>query len=146
MPNIASLLKAEITRLARKELRAETASLQKASAQYRRDIAALKRQVALLERSLRAATKGKAKTSPAEDASEPSASRRFRAAGFAAHRERLALSAAEMGRLVGVSGQTIYKWEQGKSRPRASQLDAIAAARSLGKREATARLEQLGDL
>ena len=53
-------------------------------------------------------------------------------------RQRLGLSAAAMGTLLGVTAQSIYKWEDGKARPRASQLQAIAAARKLGKREAAA--------
>ncbi len=60
---------------------------------------------------------------------------RFRAPGFASLRKRLGLSAQEMGRLIGVTGQTIYAWEAGKSRPRASQLETIARVRKLGKRE-----------
>ena len=48
MPNIASVLKDEILRLARKEVRRELEGLKKASAQYRSDIAALKRQVIAL--------------------------------------------------------------------------------------------------
>ena len=46
MSNIAAALKAEIIRLARRELRDETAKLKKASAHYRSDIAALKRRSA----------------------------------------------------------------------------------------------------
>jgi len=38
MPNIAAVLKDEISRIARKEIRSETTSLKKASSQYRRDI------------------------------------------------------------------------------------------------------------
>ena len=53
------------------------------------------------------------------------------------------MSAAEFAALVGVSGQSIYKWEHGEARPRAKQLEAIAALRGMGKREAAARLEQL---
>jgi transcriptional regulator with XRE-family HTH domain len=45
--------------------------------------------------------------------------------------------------LVGVSGQSIYKWEQGEVRPRAAQLQALAAVRGIGKCEALARLEQV---
>ncbi|MFM8575649.1 MAG: helix-turn-helix domain-containing protein, partial [Limnohabitans sp.] len=55
-------------------------------------------------------------------------------------RKKLGLSAAEMGQLIGVSPQSIYHWETGKTRPRASQLEAIAAVRKLGKREVAARL------
>jgi len=55
---------------------------------------------------------------------------------FATLRKKLALSAVQMGQLIGVSAQSIYHWEAGKSRPRASQLPAISAARKLTKQEA----------
>ena len=42
MSNIASLLKTEISRVARKEVRAETLGLKKAVSVYRAEIAALK--------------------------------------------------------------------------------------------------------
>jgi hypothetical protein len=45
MPNIATILKAEILRLARKEVRSEVEGLKKASTLYRSEIAALKRRV-----------------------------------------------------------------------------------------------------
>ena len=57
-----------------------------------------------------------------------------------AERVRLGLSAKDFGRLVGVSGLTIYSWESGKSRPRKKQLAGLAAVRRLGKREARKRL------
>ena len=43
MPNIASILKDEILRLARKEVRIEIEGLKNASAKYRSDISDLKR-------------------------------------------------------------------------------------------------------
>jgi len=49
MSNIASVLKDEIARVARKEIRRETSSLKKASTGYRSQIAALKRQLLELE-------------------------------------------------------------------------------------------------
>ena len=52
MPNIAAVLKEEIARVARKELRGDTARFKKASAQYRSDIAALKRRITELEKQL----------------------------------------------------------------------------------------------
>jgi DNA-binding transcriptional regulator YiaG len=54
---------------------------------------------------------------------------RFRVGGFAALRKKLGLSAAEMAKLLGVSAQSVYHWETGKSKPRASQLQEIAAVR-----------------
>jgi hypothetical protein len=35
----------------------------------------------------------------------------------------------------------VYKWESGNTRPRAKQIEAIAALRSMGKREVAQRLE-----
>jgi DNA-binding transcriptional regulator YiaG len=144
MPNIASILKAEISRVARREVRAEIETLKKASAQHRSSIAALRREVDQLQKELRRATKLSAQARPANDASatdnqEPP--RRFSASRLAAHRGKLGLSAAAYGQLVGVAGQTIYNWEQGKARPRPAQLQMLASVRGLGRREVAERLE-----
>ena len=53
MANIASLLKSEISRVARKEVRGEIAGLKKAVSSYRSEIAALKRRTLALEAELR---------------------------------------------------------------------------------------------
>lgn len=141
MPNIATALKQEIARLARKELRAETESLKKAVAGYRREIAALKRRMETLERQQRRVVKA-APTKTAEDTGDDKRLR-FRPAGFAQHRRRLGLSAREMGLLIDASPLSVYKWETGQNHPRAKHLAAIAAVRKMGKRQATKRLEEL---
>jgi len=143
MPDITSILKAEISRVARKEVRAEIETLKKASTSYRSAIADLRRQVATLEKELRRVGKGAARQAAAEtpdDADGSDTKRRFSAARLAAHRAKLGLSAANYGALVGVSGQTIYHWEQGKARPRAAQLESLATVRSLGARDIAERL------
>src|SRR6185369_13973395 len=56
MSNIASALKAEISRIAKKEIKAETQALKSASTKYRSDIATLKRQVAALQKELKRAS------------------------------------------------------------------------------------------
>ena len=143
MPNIAAILKEEIVRLARKELRTELERFKKASSQYRSDIAELKRRAAALEKQqARLAKKDSGKVESQEETSE-STRFRFSAKRLAAQRQKLGLSAADMGALLGVSAQSIYHWEAGKTRPRQQQLAAIAALRKLGKREAKARLESL---
>jgi DNA-binding transcriptional regulator YiaG len=143
MPNVASILKDEIVRLARKELRHETAGLKKASAQYRSDIAALKRRVVELEKQLSRA-EGKAPSKgTAEPAPEQASTVRFSAKGLATQRQRLGLSAAEVGGLLGVSAQSIYNWEAGKTRPRQQQLVALASLRGMGKRQAKALIAAL---
>jgi DNA-binding transcriptional regulator YiaG len=145
MPNIASLLKAEITRLARKEARAATQGLKKAVAAHRTEIAALKRRTIALEQALRRAQRGTAGTNTPQPTQEASSATglRFSAKGLAAQRHRLGLSAHDLGRLVGASGQSVYNWEAGKARPRTQHMPAIAAVRTLGKRSAAAALASL---
>lgn len=141
--NLATVLKAEIARLARKETKTQLEPLRKANAGCRRDIAALKREVAALSRQLKSASRpARAARDDAADAGAGDASRvRFQARGLKSHRGKLGLSAAEYGQLAGVSAQSIYNWEAGKTVPRQGQMQALAALRGMGKREAARRLE-----
>ena len=144
MPNIATVLKEEIARVARKENRGETQKLKKASAQYRSDIAALKRRIQALEQQVKRLGKTTGRKAPvAQEDDDGGTQLRFSAKGLAAQRRRLGLSAAAVATLLGVSGQSVYKWEDGKTRPRASQIAAIATLRKMSKRQAAARLEEL---
>jgi DNA-binding transcriptional regulator YiaG len=142
MPNLSSVLKSEITRLARKEIKVALDPLRKSNAAHRREIAELKRQVTSLQREIKAVSKPARTSSPAGEKSP--ATTRFVPKGLKSLRARLGLSAADFGLLVGASGQSIYNWETGKAVPRGSQQAALAAVRGLGKREAAKRLEALG--
>ncbi len=142
MANIATILKEEITRLARKEVRRQTEVLKKASAQHRKYIAMLKKQISDLQREVNALEKQALK--PSASISPPTAKKgpRFSAKGLRSHRNRLGLSAAAYGKLIGVTGQTVYKWENEAVRPRVQQVEALAAVRSMGKKEVQAFLEK----
>lgn len=143
MPNIATLLKDEISRLSRREIRRQIETMRKASAQYRRSIAALKRQAGKLERQV-ARLEGSVFDKPRAAASGATGKQvRFVAKGLRSQRERLGLSAADYAKLAGVSSQSIYNWERGTARPRAGQIATLAALRGINKREALARLERL---
>lgn len=146
MTNLASVLKAEIARVARKELRVETESLKKTVAAQRSEIAALKRRTSELEKAvkalMRSADKPVRAAVPAKEEGD-AGQFRFRASGMASNRKRLGLSADEFGLLVGASGQSVYLWESGKTKPRPQNLAAIAALRGVGMREVAARLEAL---
>ena len=144
MTTLAVALKDEIRRLARKEIKAHTGPTTQAVAQFRREIAKLKRQsrecerrIAFLEAQER---KRIGKPEPNSSADEGG---RFSARSAKAQRRRTGLSAADYAKLVGVSGLTIYNWENGKSRPRKEQLASLIAVRGLGKRQAQAKLELL---
>ena len=152
MPNIATVFKAEITRLARKEIRDESDGLKKAVASQRGEIASLKRRLQALEKAVKQLSKGAGRAEArapssrqAADASDEAVDGelRFRAQGMASNRKRLGLSAADFALLVGSTGQSIYAWETGKAKPRAEALAAIAALRGIGKREVAAKLAAL---
>ena len=142
MPNIAAILNEQIRRLSRRATKSEIQSTRKITAQHRRDIARLKRQVAELQRSISFLQQQEKRR-----ANQPAATQsidkpmRFRADGLRSLRRRLGLSAEDYGRLIGVSGQSVYLWETGRARPRKQQVVKIAALRGLGKREIQKRLE-----
>jgi DNA-binding transcriptional regulator YiaG len=145
MPNIANLLKSEIARVARKQVRAETQGLKQAIAPYRAQIADLKRRTRELEQVVNRLGRAAARSASAAPEDPPAGRNlRFSAKGLAAQRRRLGLSAQAFGALIGASGQSVYKWEEGKTRPRARHLPKIAELRGIGKKEAAARLAALG--
>jgi DNA-binding transcriptional regulator YiaG len=137
MPNLAQVLKSEIVRLARREMRPEIQGLRKAVTTHRSEIAALKRRIQSLERELNEVRKTKS-ASVVAPAATPSTEtgERFSAKALLAQRKRLGLSAHDVGLLVGTSSQSIYNWEQGAAKPRAQYLPALLALKTLRKQDA----------
>lgn len=143
MPNIGTVLRDEISRLSRREIRSQVDPTKKAAGQHRRDIALLKRQIAQLERQVAQLSRRVFGARPEASPDAAARAMRFSAKGLQSQRRRLRISAADFGKLVGVSAQTIYNWERDASRPRSDQRARLAALRGIGKREAGARLKQL---
>ena len=144
MPNIAGVLREELRRLAKKEIKTEVGTTRRAAVQYRRDIAKLKRLVGQQDKEIKHIKK---RLQQQQNQSQPTEEQlegvRFSARSVKAQRQRLGLSAADYGRLVGVSGLTIYSWEHEKARPRKALLAALVAVRGIGKREALVKLAEL---
>ena len=138
MPNIAQLLKDEISRLARKEVRAASAPLQqqirelkKTNRQQREAIDMLLRRVDQLQ-ALAGSPTDKILKAPAVEND-----RQIRLSGTSIkkHRKRLGLSQEDLGQLLNVSTNTIVRWEQDKSKPREAYRSGIAQLRTMGVRE-----------
>ena len=128
---------------ARRELKPLILEAKKRTAEHRRAIAELKRQVAFLTKELkRTQTRLPEPVAPAALESD-TCKFRMRFDGLKNHRKRLGLSAADFGKLIGVSGLTIYNWEAGKSKPRRKHLPHIAQVRQFGKRDAMEALQAL---
>jgi DNA-binding transcriptional regulator YiaG len=147
MPNVGTVLREEMARVSRREIRKQTQSTKKATAQHRHHIAAMNKKIVELERRVALLTRQAKRQHPAAVAASGNGSAstrlRFVAKGLRSHRNRLGLSADDYAALVGVSANSVYAWEQGKTTPRQEQLAKVAALRGIGKREAARRLELL---
>ena len=144
MPNLQSVLRQEIQRLARREVRSELEATKKAVAQHRREIAELKRRNTALERTvsyLQSRETKRLKAGPSQ--AEPPKGTRFSVRSLKAQRRRSGLSQEDSATLVGVSNSTIYNWESGSTKPSGKHLATLVSLRGIGKREATKRLELL---
>ncbi len=146
MPNLQSVLRQEIQRLARREVRSELAATKKAVAQHRREIAELKRINTALERTvsyLQSRETKRLKTGPSN--AEPPEGTRFSTRSMKAQRKRSGLSQEDYASLVGVSSSTIYNWESGSTKPSGKHLATLVSLRGIGMREAKKHLELLED-
>jgi len=145
MSTLIAVMKDEIRRIARKEIRAATAGLKKDQTTFRKAVAGLRRQAkehrSAIRQLLHVATKQAKLVALAPEAAEGSKAR-VTAKGVRAQRKKLKLSQAQFGKLVGVSGYTVLKWEHssGPLKFRSRTRRALLAIRGLGIREARLRL------
>ncbi len=145
MPNIAKILKDEIQRLARKEVKAAVTALKKENVALKHMAADLKRRVVQLERASKQTLRQNAKAAekPAQASDDEVGKARITAKMIKTVRTRLGLSQGEFATLIGVSRLSVYQWETKKGRLqfRGNTKAAIVAVRKLKKKEALKRLE-----
>ncbi len=146
MPNLGAVLKDEIRRLARREIRAAITSLKGDNAALKRAVARLKRQTKVLERDSRllmaAEKRLREKTTKSRAGSEELEKFRISGKGVRSLRKKMGISQRELAILVGVSGQSVFLWEQkvGALRLRDDSKVALLELRGIGAREARRRL------
>lgn len=143
MSNILKELKAEITRLARKEIKGELAPARKSIVAQRGLIAELRRQVNAMQKELNALKKAvpaPEKTILAK--TEPEGRFWMTGQGVKALRKRLGVTQQVFGSLVGVSSQAVVLWEgkSGKINFRKATAGRLQGLKGLGKREVAAML------
>ena len=142
--NVMSVLKAEISRLARKEAKLEVAPVKKASATYRGLIAGLRKQVDALQKEV--ASLKRAMPSPEKvlaTKTEPEGRFWITGKGVRAMRKRTGLTQEKFSKLVGVSVPTVVNWEGTKGKVDIRRKETMARLQGLkgkGKREVAAML------
>jgi len=145
MPNVAAVLKAEIARVARQQLKAELTPLKKALQAQRALVKKQRERIDAMQKELAALRRARPAAAAAtrDDGEGDGPKRRFSPARLKALRQRLDLSAADFARVVGVSAQSVYGWERSLSRPAPDSLERIAQLRALSKRQVAQQLESL---
>ncbi len=142
MASFMKELKAEIARLARKEIKKEVAPVQRISASRRGMIADLRRQVAALQRDVadlrRALARGgplPLAVQPAEIAAGDDGRKGFWITGKGVRklRLRLGLTQTEFAALANVSGQTVVNWEGTSGKIPLRRKDSAARLQEIRK-------------
>ena len=136
-------LKAEIARLARREIRKSMTPLKRLGAARRRQIADLRRQISALQQELKNVSRAKAAAALPE-AGEGQGRFWITGKGVRALRKRLGLTQAELGRLAGVSAQSVVKWESSDGKAGLRRKAARAALQQLRELNKAKARELLG--
>ena len=105
MANLAQVMKDEIQRIARKEMKQGMEALREENAQLKKSVAEQSRRITQLEQGKAAAPKS-APAGKAKAATAPITSDEVRAL-----RERLGMSQAALAEKLGVNAQSVYQWE-----------------------------------
>jgi len=149
MSNVVKILKAEISRISKREARSATQGIGKSNTWLRKTVADLKKRLVLLEKEnkhLAAAVKKYQVAQPEKIDAEEGKKARFTSRGIHALRKKLRLSQADFGKLLGTTSHAVYLWEkkQGALNLRDKTKAAILSIRGLGAREAKEKLAELG--
>jgi DNA-binding transcriptional regulator YiaG len=148
MPNIAKVLREEIQRLAKRQVRAALRPVRRDTVRLKKNVAELRRQMTTLNRTSRELVKTVTPVvaiKETEKAMERAATLRPTSTGLKKLRARLGLTQAQFGKLLGVSGQAVVRWasQEGRIRMRKTTLSALAGIQTIGKRDAWRRLGEM---
>jgi len=141
MAKIESVIKTEIVRLARREMRAAFLPLKREVRQMSIKLSTLSKGITAMTRLAKDLGLGEAGPKLEATPEEVKASR-LTAERIRGLRRKLGISQRELGILTGTSPVTVLAWEKGKFKPKANKKAALVALRKLGKREARKLLAQ----
>ena len=142
MGKIEAVMRDEIARLARREIRQQVEPLRKEVRELKRRIVKLERAVQPINKEIKQKKKAQLEKLSSLQATEDEVrAARITAEWVSNLRMKLNLSQAELASLVGVSVSAVRSWEYGHSLPRDTPRSALVALRKLGRRAALKLLE-----
>lgn len=148
MNTFSNAFRAEVVRMARKELKPELQGMRKAITSHRSEIAALKREVKSLTSQLKSAQR-QPKVGGGAASDQPKASKRAAREDFvfapemlAQMRNALGATQLQMAALLAVSPLSYSRWEKGQTQPRTKQLAKIEELVRMGPAKAEKKMRQ----
>lgn len=149
MNTFSNAFRAEVVRMARKELKPELQGMRKTITGHRSEIAALKREVKSLTAQLKAAQRQTNVGGRATPSDQPKVSKRAAREDFvfapemlAQMRNALEATQLQMAALLSVSGLSYGRWEKGQTYPRPKQLAKIEELVNMGPAKAEKKMRQ----
>jgi len=142
MGKVEAVIKSEIVRLARRELRKIAVPLGRDVRSLKNTISQLRKTVSALERFTALQKKEMGKKKPLEATPEEVQISRFSPRLIRSLRKRLRISQKELAILAGVTVGAIHQWESGMFKPSMKKKIVLVALRKLGRRDARGLLDE----
>lgn len=142
MGKVETIIKSEIVRLAKREMRKATAPLRRDVRILKGVVSQLRKTVLNLERFVSLQRKEWEKKPPLGAAPEEVETSRLSPRLIRSLRERLGLSQRDFARLTGVTPLAVYQWETGVFKPKKEKKGVLVALRKLGRRDVRKLLEE----
>jgi DNA-binding transcriptional regulator YiaG len=143
MGKLEGMIKSEIVRLAKREIRKIARPLSRDVRSMRSTVSQLRKTVLALQRlTARQESESRKEKVLLEAAPEEVKKSRFSPRLIHTLRKRLGITQKEMATLTGVTVGAIYQWEQGMFEPRGQKKGMLVALRKLGRREVRKLLEE----
>jgi len=142
MGKLEDMIRDEIIRLARREMRKSFVPLRRDVRSMKGIVFQLRKSVSSLERFKSQQERQMAQKPVPEVAEEEIRKARFSPRLMRSLRRKLRVTQKELALLAGVSVGAVHQWEGGKSEPRAVKKARLVALRSLARREVRKLLEE----
>lgn len=143
MGKVEAIIKSEIVRLAKREMRKVTIPLRKDVWTLKNTVSKLRKTVLNLERFIALQKKEWEKKPPLKAAPEEVETSRVSPRLIQSLRKRLGLSQRDFATLAGVTPLAVYQWESGVFKPKKEKKGVLVALRKLGRRDARKLLEEM---
>jgi DNA-binding transcriptional regulator YiaG len=142
MAKIESIIKSEIQRLAKHEVRSVFLPLRREVWGLKLKLSNLIKNFTVLDRFAKEISKAKSTEPKLEASPEEVKASRLTPERISGLRKKLGISQRELGILTGASLGTVASWEKGKFRPKGEKKAALVALRKIRKRDVRKMLSE----